>query len=273
MKGKTQSLKISIVIAVVVVIAALGFYFLRNHQYTNVAQNPIPNCSQVNEGGGTITAISGNDITTYDNRFDHTTTIVVGPYTYYDEPDRLTPIASSSLIVLGQTISAAGEGCDFDSNGLPATINAFPGIVWEVPTLPRIPAPVGWYAHSVGTSETVFTREANLSIPQATEGYALGEQIDVNAVPLDRRPIDWAGLNIGNASGTMGAPPASDWGTLNGYQTIKAEIGTEADNELIYAIFDPTQYTVYEFTLYPYPNATDTPIFDELVSEFAKSLK
>jgi hypothetical protein len=273
MKGRIQFLKTTIIIAVVIVFAALGFYFWKNHQHTSITQSTTPNCNQVNGGGGTITAISGNNVTTHDSRSNHTTTIIISPYTNYYEPDRLTPVASSSLIVIGQTISAAGEGCDLDSNGFPATINAFPGIVWRVPNLPNISAPAGWYAHPLGTSETVFTRETNLSISQATEGYALGEQIDANAVPLDRRPTDWAGLNIGNASGTMGAPSANDWGSLNGYQTIKAEIGTEADNELIYAIFDPTQYTVYEFTLYPYPNATDTPILDELVKEFAKSLK
>lgn len=272
MKTGTQSLKIPIIIAVVIVIAALGFYFWRNHQHTSTTQSTTPNCNQVDGGGGTITAISGNDVTTYDSRSNHTTTIIISLYTNYYEPDRLTPIASSSLIVLGQTISAAGEGCDLNSDGSPATINAFPGIVWRVPILPNIPAPIGWYAHSAGASAIVFTRESDLSIPQATEGYALGEQIDANAVPLDRRPVDWAGLNIGNASGTIGVSPANDWGSLNGYQTIKAEIGTEADNELIYAIFDPTQYTVYEFTLYPYPNASDTSIFDNIVNTFAKSL-
>jgi hypothetical protein len=145
-------------------------------------------------------------------------------------------------------------------------------IVSRMTTLSDIPALPGWYAHRVEIGAIIFTKQSQLSIPSATEGFALGEQIDAGAYRLDHRPVDWAWANIGTASGTMGASPASDWSTLNGYQAIRAPIGMGEEPELIYAVFDPAHYTVYEFTLYPYPNATDTPVFDQMVKNFAKSL-
>ncbi len=253
-----------------------GMYFWTMHRTTSqlAIQEARPDCSQtgVSGGGGTIVAISGNRLITYDAYTHQTTTITIGPYTRYYQPDFFTAAPSSSLTKIGQVISASGYGCGWNAHGFPATIDSSNGFISRIPTLPDIAAPSGWYAHRTEMGAIVFTKNQALSMPSATEGFALGEQIDANAVILDHSPDDWAGLNIGNASGTIGAPPQSDWGSLGTYQTIKAEIGTEADNALIYAIFVPKQYTVYEFMLYPYPNTTDTPAFNALVETFARSL-
>jgi hypothetical protein len=264
-------------IILVVALAVAGGIFFWNMRHTSsmpVAQNSKSDCTDtgVTGGGGTIVAISGNHIITNDPYSNQTTTITIGPSTYYYEADLITSVSSSSLLVVGQAVLAGGIGCDWGSNSYPATIDATMSIVSRMTTLSDISAPPGWYAHRVEIGAIVFTKQSQLSIPSATEGFALGEQIDAGAYRLDHPPVDWAWANIGTASGTMGASPAKDWGTLDGYQTIRAPIGMGEEPELIYAVFDPAHYTVYEFTLYPYPNATDTPVFDEIVQNFAKSL-
>jgi hypothetical protein len=220
-----------------------------------------------NIGGGTITNIEGNSIAVRDFSSGRILRIIVGSLTNYYEPDLLTFASSSSIVAIGKTIAANGVSCTGD----PPTLDARMGYIELVPILPNISAPSGWYPHSEGQgpSAVFFTKQVDLPNIPSTEGYAYGEQIDVSAVPLTP---GWATANIGNVSGTIGTPPPYDWGTLAGYQTIKAEVGTEAYNALIYAIFDPIHYTVYEFTLYPYPNATDTPILDSMAQDFAKSL-
>ena len=266
----------SSIVLIVALAVAGGIFFWTVHRASPapVAQNPKSDCTDtgVTGGGGTIIAISGNHIITHDPYSNVTTTITIGPSTLYYEADLITSAASSSLLVVGQAVLAGGIGCDWGSNSYPGTIDATMSIVSRMTTLSDIPAPPGWYAHRVEIGAFVFTKQPQLSIPSATEGFALGEQIDVGAYRLDHPPVDWAWANIGTASGTMGASPASDWGTLNSYKTIRAPIGIGEEPELIYAIFDPAHYTVYEFTLYPYPNATDTPIFDKMVQNFAKSL-
>jgi len=218
-----------------------------------------------NMGGGTITAVEGDTIIARDTSSGRVVRILVGSSTNYYEPDLVTLTSSSAVVAVGNTVAVDGQSCSGD----PPTLDTRPGYVELLPTLPDVPAPAGWYAHRQNYASIMFTKTTNLPSLPATEGYAYGEQIDVSAVPLTP---GWAGLNIGTASGTIGEPPASDWGTLNGYRTIKAEISTEADNELIYAVFDPTRYTVYEFTLYPYPNATDAPVLNSMVHDFVKNL-
>jgi len=266
-------------ILILAIVVSAGIYFWNpNHTPSTsgvpVAQNPKSDCTDtgVTGGGGTIVAISGNHIVTNDPYSNVTTTITIGPSTLYYEADLITSAASSSLLVVGQAVLAGGIGCDWGSNHYPATIDATMSIVSRMTTLSDIPAPPGWYAHRVEIEAIVFTKQAQLSIPSATEGFALGEQIDAGAYRLDHPSVDWAWANIGTASGTMGASPASDWGTLYGYKTIRAPLEMGEEPELIYAIFDPAHYTVYEFTLYPYPNATDTPILDAMVRSFAKDL-
>ena len=265
----------SIILVVALAVAGGIFFWIMNRASpAPVAPNSKSDCTDtgVTGGGGTIVSISGNHIVTHDPYSNQTTTITIGPATYYYEADLITSASSSSLLVIGQDILAGGIGCNWGSSSYPETIDATMSIVSRMTTLSDIHAPSGWYAHRMEIGAIVFTKQSELSIPSATEGFALGEQIDVGAYRLDHPAVDWASANIGTASGTMGASPASDWGTLNGYQTLRAPIGMGEEPELIYAIFDPAHYTVYEFTLYPYPNATDTPIFDSMVKNFAKTL-
>jgi hypothetical protein len=248
----------------IALIVSFGIFYYAQWHAARVQEINMLTCGG-NMGGGTIISIEGNIITAKDEISKTTVRIVVGSSTNYYEPDLVTRASSSAVIEVGNLVTANGQSCSGD----PPTLDARIGYIQLLPILPDVPTPAGWYAHSQGINAVFFTKQADLPDVGATEGYAYGEQIDVSAVALTP---GWANANIGNASGTIGAPPANDWGMLDGYQTIKAEIGTEADNELIYAIFDPAHYTVYEFILYPYPNATDTPIFNSMIHDFIKNL-
>jgi hypothetical protein len=218
-----------------------------------------------NLGGGTITAVEGDTITARDEPSGRVVRITVGSSTNYYESDLVTLTSSSAVIAVGNTVAVDGQSCSGD----PPTLDARLGYVELLPTLPDVSVSAGWYAHRQNYASIIFTKTANLPLATATEGYAYGEQIDVSA---EQFTPGWAGMNIGNTSGTMGEPPANEWGTLDGYRTIETVMATEADNQEIFAVFDPARYTVYEFTLYPYPNSADEAVFQSMIGNFAKGL-
>ena len=270
--------RLAVIVLILALAAAAGIVYWTHDRAASspVTANPSSDCTDTGVTGseGIIVAISGNHIVTHDPYLNQTTTITIGPQTRYYEPDLTTPAVSSSVLVVGQAVTAGGRGCDWSSvpPAAPGTIDATMSNVSLMATLPDIAAPAEWYAHRTELASLIFTRQEKIVIPSSTEIFALGAQIDAGAYRLDHSPDAWAAMNIGTASGTIGAPPADDWGTLDGYRTIHAAITMGEAPVLIYAIFDPAHYTVYEFTLYPYPNATDEPILHMMVRKFAATL-
>jgi hypothetical protein len=259
-----KKFKYAALITGIAVLVSFGIVFYAKWQTDRERAVDMLTCGG-NLGGGTITAVEGDAITARDGTSQRVVRITVGSSTNYYEPDLVTLTSSSAVIAVGNTVAVDGQSCSGD----PPTLDARLGYIQLLPTLPDISAPAGWYAHRQNYASIIFTKTVDLPSSTATEGYAYGEQIDVSAEQLTP---GWAGMNIGTASGTIGEPPANEWGTLDGYRTIKTVMATEADDQEAFAIFDPTRYTVYEFTLYPYPNPADEPVFEDMINDFAKGL-
>ncbi|HEX4104565.1 MAG TPA: hypothetical protein VHZ04_03805 [Candidatus Paceibacterota bacterium] len=135
----------------------------------------------------------------------------------------------------------------------------------------------GWYSHWMSESYIIFTPDKELTLtsddPLWTPNVlALGDQIQFNGSSdnYNGSPQSWASINIGTASGTMGLPPVNDWGTLDGYQTLRVPSILPVKNGLDYILF--TSSTVYTFFAYPISSST-IQILQEMVTEFAKNLQ
>ncbi|HEX4104490.1 MAG TPA: hypothetical protein VHZ04_03410 [Candidatus Paceibacterota bacterium] len=236
-------------------------------QKGSVSQNGVAGCATFPGGdGGEIMEISGNIVTVHERYLNATARIVLNNGTTYYDASQGVSVSSSQVITMGSLISVDyGEEC----GGNPPLDFAFS--VLKDPVMPDIPSPAGWYSHRVEYNEIILTKAEGLPIiASEAEPWGYGEQIQASVVILSGSPQTWATLNIGNTSGTIGRPPSNEWGMLDGYQTIETEITMKNGDMFEYVIFQ--NGIAYVFVLYPYPNPSDMPIFQNMIANFAKSL-
>ena len=140
----------------------------------------------------------------------------------------------------------------------------------NVLSLPAIAAPSGWYAHPISNTNLIFTRDKILPKIGATEGYAYGEQIDVDVATTTLSPADYLaneGLT-GPLAETFGA--SSSWSMLENHRIFTTEFAGEADKTMSKFLF--ASGTVYEFMLYP-DDAKDYGDFQKIINEVSGVLR
>jgi hypothetical protein len=140
----------------------------------------------------------------------------------------------------------------------------------NVLSLPDIAAPGGWYAHPISNTNLIFTRDKILPTIGATEGYAYGEQIDVDIATTTLSPDDYVaneGLT-GQLAEVFGA--SSSWSILENHRIFITEFAGEADKTMDKILF--SSGTVYEFMLYP-DNAKDYGDFQKIIDEVSGELR
>jgi hypothetical protein len=139
--------------------------------------------------------------------------------------------------------------------------------------LPDIAAPSGWYAHTtneMGPSFLIFTRNSVLPTIGATEGYAYGEQIDVDVATTTLSPEAFI-AHQGYFNDPAGKVFDSNWSTLGG-RPLFAIRGEDAEGADFKAEFLFASDMVYNFNLYP-DDAKDYGDLQKIIREVSGELR
>ncbi|MHB0865754.1 MAG: hypothetical protein ACYC1Y_02540 [Minisyncoccota bacterium] len=141
-----------------------------------------------------------------------------------------------------------------------------------------VTAPDGWYMHEISKTNLLLTKQRDLPKIENTEGFAYGEQIAIEAMPLDGSAEQWATRYVPDDVLVL----SKQWNTLNGHKILKVEHEVEAAGKsLTYYVFS-TKY-VYRFSLYPLEkysqasssysrNISGVDTLNMVLSSFAKRL-
>lgn len=125
--------------------------------------------------------------------------------------------------------------------------------------LPSVEAmvPMDWYEHRLSDTHIILTRQADLPNIGATEGYAYGEQININVLPIDVSPEEWIAqkthIDLDDVLVREAAWSIVDNGDniidAGDVKFLRVEHETPAAPQLTYYIFESDR--VYVFSLYP----------------------
>lgn len=128
--------------------------------------------------------------------------------------------------------------------------------IGHTPALEITKLPEGWYAHRKSDSFIILTKQEELPDVGATEGYAYGEQITINVLPVDAPLEEWVGQNFIDLDDVLVKEAA--WSIVDNGDGIiddgditflRVEHNTPADLQLSYYVFEDDR--AYIFSLYP----------------------
>ncbi|PJE64293.1 MAG: hypothetical protein COU90_02480 [Candidatus Ryanbacteria bacterium CG10_big_fil_rev_8_21_14_0_10_43_42] len=148
------------------------------------------------------------------------------------------------LFIIGGVI----YGVYLIDRGMDMTKNELPDV--------RINIPPGWYEHRLSDTHIILTRQEDFPDIGATEGYAYGEQININVLPAGTPSKEWVSQNFIDLDDVLVKEAA--WSIVDNGDNIidpgditflRVEHETPADPQLTYYVFED-EY-VYVFSLYP----------------------
>jgi hypothetical protein len=181
-----------------------------------------------------------------------------------------TILSASAFIALGGcTPITPGSGTPSSSSASSAAAQA------DTPyTDPKgnytVTIPAGWYAHDIDTA-VVFTPSAEFTLPEGTEGYAIGQQFIVREARLGENADadtfeEWMDGN--------GMAPGSEWlrertTVMLGGRPFERVImrAAQADGESLFYIHQTTPDRFLMLSHYPYVQGSDeSDAFEEFVA-------
>ncbi|OGL85793.1 hypothetical protein A3I40_02430 [Candidatus Uhrbacteria bacterium RIFCSPLOWO2_02_FULL_48_12] len=132
--------------------------------------------------------------------------------------------------------------------------------------------PKGWYLHERPDGSAIFTKKERLTISKETEGWAIGEQINVSVAALEDAygkkitPEKWAAKNIPEKDADD-KPITTTWESTEDSKLLRVEreaAGT-SNKVLYYYVFHGNN--IFSFGLYPYSsdNTGNNSDFEEMV--------
>lgn len=132
--------------------------------------------------------------------------------------------------------------------------------------------PKGWYLHERPDGNAIFTKKERLSIPKETEGWAIGEQINISVSELEDAygkkitPEKWAAKNIPEKD-MYDKPISTTWESTEDSKLLRVEqsaAGT-SNRVLNYYVFHASN--IFSLGLYPYDaaNTVNSSDFEEMV--------
>lgn len=142
-----------------------------------------------------------------------------------------------------------------------------------------ITAPTGWYVHPMDDGNFILTRQQELPDIGPSEGFAYGEQIDVETQKLDRPLEEWIAWRIPDNDPIY---TLKERGSFGGHPTLKVEHESLAAGKVLdYYIFVDNQ--IYIFSLYPLEsydtsgrnpvrNTANIKILEQMVKDFAAKI-
>lgn len=128
----------------------------------------------------------------------------------------------------------------------------------------RLLVPTGWYLHERFDGTAILTKKERQSIPKETEGWAIGEQIDISledmATSVGKNPTSekWIAKNVPEKD-VYDQPVKMIWEEINGNRMLRvaqAAAGTDGLSLTYYAF---RKNNVYRFALYPFDPANQAP--------------
>ena len=107
--------------------------------------------------------------------------------------------------------------------------------------------PSGWYQHRMSDTHMLLTKQQELPDIGGTEGYAYGQQINIEVIKRDVPYKEWLALYVGDDA----LVSSKEWSTISGYEFLRVEqeAGGAAGKVLNYYVF--VDDLVYIFSLYP----------------------
>lgn len=105
-----------------------------------------------------------------------------------------------------------------------------------------------WYTHHISDTHIILTKQETLPDIGATEGYAYGEQININVLPLDISPEEWVAQNIDLDDILV---LSKEWSTFYGQKllVVESEAGGASGKQYTQYLF--TDDVRYVISLYP----------------------